>query len=131
MVIHPPMLWWNFLFYVIDISIVPIYSVATINNKLKNWLFWSFTVRTNCYSDLENFANSRSSGLNLQKKKKKKINRTFFSQSRTEHFFFQIRSEQFFLIVGQNNFRNKMKRMNTFLTGGSDNLSSQLNEWLS
>ena len=51
-------------------------------------LFWPFTVWINCSSDLKNFANSRPSASNFQS----------FSQS----------LEQFFLIVGQNNFGNKI-----------------------
>ena len=51
-------------------------------------LFWLFTVWINCYSDLKNFTNSRSSAVN------------FKSFSRT--------LEQFFLTVGQNNFNNKI-----------------------
>ena len=50
-------------------------------------LFWPFTVRTNCSSDLKNFANSRppASSLKFQ-------------------FFFSWPLEHFFLTVGQNNF---------------------------
>ena len=51
-------------------------------------LFWPFTVRTNCSSDLKIFANSRPSASNFKS----------FSWS-LEHFF---------LTVGQNNFGNKI-----------------------
>ena len=51
-------------------------------------MFWPFTVRINCSSDLKFFANSRPSASN------------FKSFSRT--------LEQFFLTVGQNNFDNKI-----------------------
>ena len=51
-------------------------------------LFWPFTVRTNCSSDLKFFANSRPSASNFKS----------FSRS----------LEQFFLTVGQNNFDNKI-----------------------
>ena len=51
-------------------------------------MFWPFTVRINCSSDLKNFANSRPSASNFKS----------FSQSQ----------EQFFLTVGQNNFGNKI-----------------------
>ena len=51
-------------------------------------LFWSFTVRINCSSDLKTFENSRPSASNFKS----------FSRS----------LEQFFLTVGQNNFGNKI-----------------------
>ena len=51
-------------------------------------LFWPFTVRINCSSDLKNFANSRPSASNFKS----------FSRS-LEHCF---------LTVGQNNFGNKI-----------------------
>ena len=53
-------------------------------------LFWPFTARINCSSDLKNFANSRPSASNFKS----------FPRSR----------EQFFLtVVGQNNFGNKIQ----------------------
>ena len=51
-------------------------------------LFWPFTIQINCCSELTNFANSWPSALNFKT----------FSQS----------LEQIFLIVGQNNFGNKI-----------------------
>ena len=51
-------------------------------------LFWPFTVRTNCCSDLKIFANSWPSSSNFKS----------FSRS----------LEQFFLTEGQNNFDNKI-----------------------
>ena len=56
-------------------------------------LFWHFTVRRNCSSDLKIFANSLSNHLNFKS----------FSRS----------LEQFFLTVGQNNFGNKIPFLHT------------------
>jgi hypothetical protein len=54
-------------------------------------LFWPFTAWTNCSSDLKIFANSRPSASNFKS----------FSRS----------LEQFFLTLGQNNFGNKIPKM--------------------
>ena len=51
-------------------------------------LFWLFTIRTNCSSDLKIFANSRPSASNFKKS-----------------------PEQFFLTVGQNNFDSKYQNL--------------------
>ena len=66
-------------------------------------LFWPFTVRTNCSSDLKFFPNSRPSGSNFKK----------FSWSQ----------EQFFLTVGQNNFGNKIPWLLFFLYVNMSNLN--------
>ena len=60
-------------------------------------LFWTFTLRINCSSDLKNFANSRPSSLNFKS----------FSQSL-----------ELFLTLGQNNFGNKILFPYIFLFRG-------------
>ena len=54
-------------------------------------LFWPFTVRRNCSSDLKMFANSRPSASNFK--------------------IFSRPLERFFLTVGQNNFGNKIPKL--------------------
>ena len=68
-------------------------DMRNLEEKVKNafcyqTLFWPFTVRINCSSDLKIFANSRPSVLSFK----------IFSQS----------LEQFFLTVGENNFGHKI-----------------------
>ena len=86
----------NYVFFPIWILIVLMYYIwETSSNKLKKTfryqkLFWSFTVRTNCSSDLEIFANSRPSRPSYMK---------LASASNFKSFSRSL--EQFFLTVGQ------------------------------
>ena len=86
----------------------------TSRNKLKKHsvnkkLFWPFTVWTNYSSDLKNFANSQPSVSNFKS----------FSRS----------LEQFSLIVGQNNFGNKIPFPMTSLTATGDLAMKWCQEW--
>ena len=72
-------------------------------------MFWPFTVRINCSSNLKIFANSQPSASNFKN----------FSQS----------VEQFFLTVGQNNFGNKMPFLQ-FVQPKMNFLISWLFDWL-
>ena len=79
-------------------------------------LFWSFTVRTNCSSDLENFANSHPSASNFKG----------FPRSREQFFF---------LTIGEDNFGNKIPILNvyrhswTHYTVKGSNFKSQHKSW--
>ena len=85
-------------------------------------LFWPSTVWINCSSDLKNFANSQPSASNFNsncsnllhmRNLQDQVKKAFY-QKKIKSFTWSL--EQFFLIVGKNNFGNKISIFLCLLT---------------